>query len=70
MKSVTVNPTWNVPPSIMYNEYMPALAWDPTVLARMGLNVSYGPRLSAPGWGQCARAASFQLPQPIPGVPA
>ena len=23
MKSVTVNPTWNVPPSIMYNEYMP-----------------------------------------------
>jgi L,D-transpeptidase YcbB len=42
MKSVTVNPTWNVPPSIMYNEYMPALARDPTVLARMGLNVSYG----------------------------
>ena len=43
MKSVTVNPTWNVPPSIMYNEYMPALARDPTVLARMGLNVSYEP---------------------------
>ena len=43
MKSVTVNPMWNVPPSIMYNEYMPALARDPTVLARMGLNVSYGP---------------------------
>src|SRR5262249_51625214 len=42
MKSVTVNPTWNVPPSIVYNEYMPALARDPTVLARMGLNVSYG----------------------------
>jgi len=43
MKSVTVNPTWNVPPSIMYNEYLPALARDPTVLARMGLNVSYEP---------------------------
>ena len=43
MKSVTINPTWNVPPSIMYNEYMPALARDPTVLARMGLNVSYEP---------------------------
>jgi murein L,D-transpeptidase YcbB/YkuD len=43
MRSVTVNPTWNVPPSIMYNEYMPALARDPTVLARMGLNVTYGP---------------------------
>ena len=37
MKSITVNPTWNVPPSIVYNEYMPALQRDPTVLARMGL---------------------------------
>ena len=43
MKSITVNPTWNVPPSIIYNDYMPALARDPTVLARMGLIVSYGP---------------------------
>jgi murein L,D-transpeptidase YcbB/YkuD len=25
----------------LYNEYLPALAQDPTVLARMGLNVSY-----------------------------
>jgi murein L,D-transpeptidase YcbB/YkuD len=41
MKSITVNPTWNVPPSIVQNEYLPALARDPTVLARMGLNVSY-----------------------------
>jgi murein L,D-transpeptidase YcbB/YkuD len=41
MKSITINPTWNVPPSILYNEYLPALAQDPTVLARMGLNVSY-----------------------------
>jgi murein L,D-transpeptidase YcbB/YkuD len=42
MKSITVNPTWNVPPSIVYGEYLPALARDPTVLARMGLIVSYG----------------------------
>jgi L,D-transpeptidase YcbB len=41
MKSITVNPTWNVPPSIVQNEYLPALAQDPTVLARMGLRVSY-----------------------------
>jgi murein L,D-transpeptidase YcbB/YkuD len=41
MKSITINPTWNVPPSIVYNEYLPALAQDPTVLARMGLRVSY-----------------------------
>ena len=41
MKYITVNPTWNVPPSIVNNEYLPALRQDPTVLARMGLRVSY-----------------------------
>jgi murein L,D-transpeptidase YcbB/YkuD len=40
MKYITVNPTWNVPPSIVYNEYLPALQQDPTVLKRMGLNLS------------------------------
>ena len=39
MKFITVNPTWNVPPSIVNNEYLPALAQDPGVLARMGLKV-------------------------------
>jgi L,D-transpeptidase YcbB len=43
MKYITVNPTWNVPPSIVTREYLPALAQDPTVLARMGLRVSYNP---------------------------
>src|SRR5215831_12747792 len=43
MKYITVNPTWNVPPSIVSREYLPALAQDPTVLARMGLRVSYNP---------------------------
>jgi L,D-transpeptidase YcbB len=43
MKYITVNPTWNVPPSIVNHEYLPALAQDPTVLARMGLRVDYGP---------------------------
>jgi len=41
MKFITVNPTWHVPPSIVHNEYLPALAQDPTVLDRMGLRVSY-----------------------------
>ncbi|WP_398474831.1 murein L,D-transpeptidase [Tardiphaga sp.] len=40
MKYITVNPTWNVPPSIIYNEYLPALQQDPTVLDRMGLKLS------------------------------
>ncbi len=39
MKFITINPTWNVPPSIVNNEYLPALAQDPGVLARMGLKV-------------------------------
>jgi murein L,D-transpeptidase YcbB/YkuD len=39
MKYITVNPTWNVPPSIINNEYLPALAQDPTVLDRMGLKL-------------------------------
>ena len=41
MKYLTVNPTWTVPQSIVRNEYLPALAQDPTVLERMGLRVSY-----------------------------
>ena len=41
MKYITVNPTWNVPPSIANNEYLPMLQQDPTILARMGLNVDY-----------------------------
>jgi len=40
MKYITVNPTWNVPPSIIYNEYLPALQQDPTVLSRMGLKLT------------------------------
>ena len=43
MKYITVNPTWNVPPSIVYNEYLPALQQDPTVLKRMGLNLAQRP---------------------------
>ena len=39
MKYITVNPTWNVPPSIVNNEYLPALAQDPMVLERIGLKM-------------------------------
>jgi len=38
MKFITVNPTWNVPPSIIENEYLPALREDPQALDRIGLN--------------------------------
>ena len=40
MKFITVNPAWNVPPSIVYNEYLPAMQQDPTVMQRMGFKVS------------------------------
>ena len=43
MKFITVNPTWNVPPSIVNHEYLPALQQDPTVLERMGLKVTHNP---------------------------
>src|ERR1700722_16985297 len=52
MKFITVNPTWNVPPSIIYNEYLPALQQDPTVLDRMGLRLEY------------ARDGSIHISQP------
>jgi murein L,D-transpeptidase YcbB/YkuD len=41
MTSITLNPVWHVPPSIVRNEYLPALARDRNVLARMGLHLSY-----------------------------
>jgi murein L,D-transpeptidase YcbB/YkuD len=40
MKFITVNPTWNVPPSIIENEYLPALRDDPGALDRIGLKVT------------------------------
>jgi L,D-transpeptidase YcbB len=43
MKYITVNPTWNVPPSIVAREYLPLLRQDSTILQRMGLNVSRNP---------------------------
>ena len=39
MKFITVNPTWNVPPSIIANEYLPALRSDPDALHRIGLKI-------------------------------
>ena len=75
MKYITVNPTWNVPPSIVNHEYLPALAQDPTVLERMGLKVSHNPRrqrayLAAAGRQECARPHPLQLPEQVPGLPA
>ena len=39
MDSITVNPTWKVPASIVRNEYLPVEAREPGTLARMGLRI-------------------------------
>ncbi|MEJ0078557.1 MAG: L,D-transpeptidase family protein [Alphaproteobacteria bacterium] len=67
MKYITVNPTWNVPPSIVYNEYLPALQQDPTVLKRMGLNLSQNRDGSVhisqpPGEGNALGRIRFNFP--------
>jgi murein L,D-transpeptidase YcbB/YkuD len=65
MKYITINPTWNVPPSIVHNEYLPALAQDPTVLARMGLRVSYRGGIhiwQPPGEGNALGRIRFNFP--------
>jgi L,D-transpeptidase YcbB len=67
MKYITINPTWNVPPSIINNEYLPALAQDPTVLDRMGLKLEYNRDGSVhiyqpPGDGNALGRIRFNFP--------
>src|SRR3954463_3563430 len=67
MKFITVNPTWNVPPSIVYNEYLPALQQDPTVLQRMGLRLEQNRDGSVhisqpPGAGNALGRIRFNFP--------
>jgi murein L,D-transpeptidase YcbB/YkuD len=40
MKYLTINPTWNVPSSIIRNEYLPALQRDSGALERAGLKLA------------------------------
>jgi murein L,D-transpeptidase YcbB/YkuD len=67
MKYITVNPTWNVPPSIVQNEYLPALAQDPTALERIGLRLTRNPDGSIhifqpPGDGNALGRLRFNFP--------
>jgi murein L,D-transpeptidase YcbB/YkuD len=39
MKFITVNPVWNVPPSIIRNEYLPVFEQDPQALERVGIKI-------------------------------
>jgi len=67
MKYITVNPTWNVPPSIIENEYLPALQEDPTVLDRYGLKIYQDPDgtvhiYQPPGAGNALGRIRFNFP--------
>ena len=39
MNSITINPIWHIPKSLVENEYLPMLERDPGLVARMGLTV-------------------------------
>jgi murein L,D-transpeptidase YcbB/YkuD len=67
MKFITVNPTWNVPPSIIEKEYLPALQEDPGALERIGLKIEQGPdgtiRIwQPPGAGNALGRIRFNFP--------
>jgi len=67
MKFITVNPTWNVPPSIIEKEYLPALQEDPQALERIGLKLSQDPDgtihiSQPPGAGNALGRIRFNFP--------
>jgi murein L,D-transpeptidase YcbB/YkuD len=67
MKYITVNPTWNVPPSIIENEYLPALQQDPDALDRIGLKIRQDPDgtvhiYQPPGAGNALGRIRFNFP--------
>ncbi|MGH6725594.1 MAG: L,D-transpeptidase family protein, partial [Pseudolabrys sp.] len=67
MKFITVNPTWNVPPSIIENEYLPALQQDPDALDRIGLKLTQDPDgtihiSQPPGAGNALGRIRFNFP--------
>lgn len=67
MKFITVNPTWNVPPSIIANEYLPALRNDPDALRRIGLKMEQNKDgtvriFQPPGEGNALGRIRFNFP--------
>jgi murein L,D-transpeptidase YcbB/YkuD len=67
MKFITVNPTWNVPPSIIANEYLPALRQDPNALSRIGLRLEQNKDgtvriFQPPGEGNALGRIRFNFP--------
>ncbi len=75
MTHITVNPTWNVPPSIIQNEYLPALQQDPDAMERIGLKLTRNPDgtihiYQPPGDRNALGRIRFNFPEQVPGLPA
>jgi murein L,D-transpeptidase YcbB/YkuD len=67
MSSITINPIWNIPPAIVENEYLPALARDPNLAAGMDLRVARNPNgkiriWQPPGEGNVLGRVRFNFP--------
>ena len=67
MKFITINPTWNVPPSIIEKEYLPAIQKDPQALDRIGLKLTQDPDgtihiSQPPGAGNALGRIRFNFP--------
>ncbi len=67
MSFITVNPTWNVPPSIVARDYIPALRQDPDAMKRMGMRVATRPDgtlhiSQPPGDGNALGRLRFNFP--------
>ena len=74
MKYITVNPTWNVPQSIVYNELLPTLSKiQPSLRARMKVEHNRDGSVhifAAARRAQRARPHPLQLPEQVPGLSA
>jgi murein L,D-transpeptidase YcbB/YkuD len=74
METVVFNPTWGMPQSILLNEYLPKLRYDPSYLDRKGFQVvnAQGRRVSSSDvdWYGVGKGSGIGVVQPAGGANA
>jgi murein L,D-transpeptidase YcbB/YkuD len=74
METVVFNPTWGMPQSILLNEYLPKLRYDPSYLDRKGFQVvnARGKRVSSSDidWYSVGKGSGIGVVQPAGGANA
>jgi murein L,D-transpeptidase YcbB/YkuD len=74
METVVFNPTWGMPQSILLNEYLPKLRYDPSYLDRKGFQVvnAQGRRVSSSDidWYYVGKGSGIGVVQPAGGANA